>query len=93
MIMNDVTTWAHTNSGMRLSDMPGARCLNTVVRFTTAPASAEISVSVIMSAQMSTRWPGAYCGPESGTYANHPASAPAFTSNPPQRSKPPARKA
>src|SRR5690348_17774822 len=25
-IMNDVTSIAHTNSGMRLSDIPGARC-------------------------------------------------------------------
>ena len=31
MIMNEVTSIAQTNSGMRLSVMPGARSLNTVV--------------------------------------------------------------
>ena len=30
MIMNAVTSIAQTNSGMRLSDMPGARSLKTV---------------------------------------------------------------
>ena len=55
MIMNEVTTCDHTKRGMRFSDIPGARCLKTFVRVTTAPAKAEISVSVIMSAQTSTR--------------------------------------
>ena len=30
MIMKEVTSIAQTKSGMRLSDMPGARCLRTV---------------------------------------------------------------
>ena len=38
MIMNDVTSIAQTKSGMRLSDMPGARCLKTVTMISTATA-------------------------------------------------------
>ena len=46
---------------------PGARCLKMVTTISTATASAEISVKVIICAQMSARLPGAYCGPDSGT--------------------------
>ena len=66
-IMNATTSCAHTNSGMRLSDMPGARILNTVTMMFTAPQSAAISVNVTTCAQTSTRCPGEYAGPESGT--------------------------
>ncbi len=52
---------------MRLSDIPGARCLKMVVMRLTATASDEISVKVIICAQTSTRLPGLNCGPESGT--------------------------
>src|SRR6476646_625030 len=76
MIMNDTTTCAHTNSGMRFSDMPGARSLNGVAMMFTAAASAAISVKVTTCAQTSTRWPGENCGPESGGYAVQPASGP-----------------
>ena len=65
--MNDMMTIAHTNSGTRLSDMPGARCLNAVTMISTAATMAEISVNVIICAQMSTRLPGEYSGPASGT--------------------------
>ena len=58
MIMNDVTSCAQTNSGMRLSDMPGARCLKTVVMISTAPTSVLISTSVTICDQTSTRLPG-----------------------------------
>ena len=67
MMQNEVTSIAQTNSGMRSSDMPGARCLNTVTTISTATASAETSVKVIICAQMSERLPAPYCGPESGT--------------------------
>jgi len=67
MTTNEVTSIDHTNSGMRSSDMPGARCLRTVTTISTETASAETSVKVIIWAQMSARLPGAYCGPESGT--------------------------
>ena len=50
---------AQTNIGMRFSDMPGARSLKTVViSDSTATASAEISVKVIICAQTSARLPG-----------------------------------
>ena len=58
MIMNDVAIWAQTNSGMRRSDIPGARSLNAVVRISTAPASVLISTIVTICDQMSTRFPG-----------------------------------
>ena len=77
-IMNDTTSCAHTKSGMRLSDMPGARSLNAVTMMFTAATRAAISVNVTTCAQTSTRCPGEYCGPESGTYAVHPASGPMF---------------
>jgi hypothetical protein len=64
--MNEVTSIAQTKSGMRLSDMPGARCFKTVVMMLTAAASDEISVKVIICAQTSTLLPGEYSGPESG---------------------------
>ena len=55
--MNDVTTIAHTNTGMRLSDIPGTRILNTVTMISTATAIAETSVNVIIWAQTSERLP------------------------------------
>ena len=36
MIMKEVTSIAQTKSGMRLSDMPGARCLKMVTMSSTA---------------------------------------------------------
>ena len=65
--MNEVTIIAQTKIGMRLSDMPGARCLKMVVMRLTATASEEISVKVIIWAQTSTRLPGLNWGPERGT--------------------------
>ena len=44
--MKDVTTIAHTNTGMRLSDIPGARILNAVTMISTATAIADTSVNV-----------------------------------------------
>ena len=63
---------------MRLSDIPGARSLNTVAMTSTAATSPAISVNVTICAHTSTRCPGDCCGPASGTYANHPISGPAF---------------
>ena len=67
MTTNEVTSIDHTNSGMRSSDMPGARCFRMVTTISTETASAETSVKVIIWPQRSARLPGAYCGPESGT--------------------------
>ncbi len=58
MTMNDVAIWAQTNSGMRLSDIPGARSLNAVVMISTAPISVLISTIVTICDQTSTRLPG-----------------------------------
>ena len=58
MTMNAVTSIAHTNSGIRLSDMPGQRIFSVVTMSSTAATSAAISVNVISCAQMSTRLPG-----------------------------------
>ena len=66
MIMNAATSCAQTKSGMRLSDMPGARILNVVTMMFTAAQSAAISVKVTSCAQTSMRWPGENCGPDSG---------------------------
>ena len=52
---------------MRLSVMPGARFLKMVTISSMAPTSAAISVKVIVWAQTSTRLPGEYSGPASGT--------------------------
>src|SRR5689334_10215259 len=82
MTMKEVTTIAQTKIGIRLSDMPTAFCLNTVVMISTAVTRPEISVSVIIWDQKSARLPGEYSGPESGTYANQPASAPILSTKP-----------
>src|SRR5256885_1927985 len=87
--MNDVTTIAQTRTGTRLSDMPTARCLKTVVMISTAPTSADISVSVTMSAQISPRFPGENCAPASGTYETQPTSGPVLQISAPQSSSPP----
>ena len=78
MTMNAVTSIDHTYSGIRFSDIPGARCLNMVTMISTAATRAEISVRLTICDQTSTRFPMPYSGPDSGTYANHPASGPIF---------------
>jgi hypothetical protein len=40
MMTKEVTSIDQTKSGMRSSDMPGARCLNTVTTISTAPPPA-----------------------------------------------------
>ena len=49
-IMKEVTRVAQTKSGMRLSDMPGARVLRMVTMASTAATSAETSTKVMMVA-------------------------------------------
>src|SRR4051794_32920129 len=91
MMRKDVTSIDQTNTGMRSSVMPGARCLNVVTMISTATASADTSVKVIICAHTSARFPGEYSGPESGTYANQPMSGPIFSMNEIQRKDPPNR--
>ena len=64
--MKDWTSMLQQNSGMRFSDMPGARIFRIVAVSSVATHMAEISVNVIICAQTSTRLPGENCGPESG---------------------------
>ena len=64
--MNDVTRMLHTNSGMRLRDMPGVRCLKIVTIKVTATAIIEISVNVIVCAQISDPFVGSNGDSESG---------------------------
>ena len=66
MIRNEVTSIDQTNRGIRSSVMPGARCLKVVTMISTATASADTSVKVIICAQTSTRLPGEKSGPDSG---------------------------
>src|SRR5579872_1282715 len=80
-IMNATTSCAHTKSGMRSTDMPGARILNTVTMMLTAAHSAAISVNVTSWAHTSTRCPGAYSVSDNGTYANQPVSGAWFVSS------------
>ena len=44
MITNEVTSIDQTKSGMRSSDMPGARCFSTVTMVATATARDDTSV-------------------------------------------------
>src|SRR5205085_10819664 len=80
--MNDCTSIAQQNIGMRLSDIPGARILKIVAISSVATQSAETSVNVIIWAQKSTRLPGEKSGTESGGYANQPASRPVIVKKP-----------
>ncbi len=77
--MNACTSIAQTNSGIRDSAIPGARCLKMVAMTLTAPPSAASSVNVIICAHVSVRLPGEKAGPDSGVYANQPASGPMCT--------------
>ena len=63
MIITDVTSDAQTNSGMRRSDMPGARILRMVVVMSTATISPIASVRLTSMFQTSARLPMPYCGP------------------------------
>jgi hypothetical protein len=65
--MNAVTSSAHTNNGIRFSDMPGARSLKIVTIRHTAAASPEVSVKLTSWAQTSARLPIPNSGPASGT--------------------------
>ena len=66
MIITATTSIAQANKGMRAKVIPGARVLRIVQTSTTAAASAETSVKVIICAQMSARLPGENSGPDSG---------------------------
>src|SRR4051794_23471429 len=70
MTIIDSTSFSQSKIGMRFRVIPGARWRRMVVARQTATPSAETSVNVIICDQTSTRCPGEYCGPESGTYAN-----------------------
>src|SRR5215212_1654285 len=91
MIITATTSIAHANNGIRASVIPGARVLRMVATSTTAAASAETSVNVIICAQMSARLPGENCGPDKGVYANQPMSGAMFRANAPHNSMPPNR--
>src|SRR5690348_12634664 len=91
MIMKDWTSIDQQNIGMRLSDMPGARILRIVTMSSTDTHSAEISVKVIICAQTSTPLPDENCGPDSGGYANHPASGIMLKKAQPYNRSPPPR--
>jgi hypothetical protein len=55
--MKLTTSMAHTNRGMRFSDMPGVRSLRIVQIRQVATTSADTSVNVISCAQTSARLP------------------------------------
>ena len=64
--INEVTSMAHTKSGMRSSVMPGARSFRMVVISTIEVTRPGISVKVMSCAQKSARLPGENSGPDSG---------------------------
>src|ERR1700685_3706716 len=82
MTIKDCTSIDQQNSGMRFNVIPGARILKMVAISSAATHIAETSVNVIICAQKSTRLPGSNCGPESGEYANQPASGAALVNTP-----------
>src|SRR3954451_20943272 len=57
-IMNAMPRIAHTNVGMRLSDIPGARILNVVTMKFTAPAVDDTPTKITPSPQKSRLSPG-----------------------------------
>src|SRR5437868_14378471 len=67
MTMKAVVSCDQQNIGMRFSDIPGARSLKTVVMIETETVNADISVKVIICAQISARFPGEKLGPARGT--------------------------
>ena len=67
MIMNAITSEAHTKSGIRRSDIPGARILRMTVAMSTATMSPIASVKFTSTFQKSARFPIPYSGPARGT--------------------------
>lgn len=66
-IMKEVTSTAQTKSGIRSSDMPGARCRKIVTMSSIAATSAATSRKVIIVTQKSMAIPGENPRPASGT--------------------------
>ena len=65
--MNDVTTIAHTNTGMRLAVIPGARIFNAVAMISTASTRLATSLNVTICAYTSGRVAGGYYDNATGT--------------------------
>ena len=66
-IMNAIDSTDHTNSGMRLSVMPGARYLKIVTTKLMAPTVVEMPTNITPRPQKSTLRPGEYAFDVSGT--------------------------
>src|SRR5689334_6649630 len=81
-IIHAVISWVQTKIGMRLSDIPGARCLKIVVTIATAAERLLTSISETICDHKSIRWPGENAGPASGRYENHPISGPMLHKSP-----------
>ena len=63
-----------TNSGIRFTDIPGARSLKIVTMKLIAPDVVEMPRKIKPNVQKSMLRPGEYWPPVSGVYANQPPS-------------------
>ena len=70
---NEVTRVIHVKSGIRISDMPGARILTIVTMKLKAAASEAMPSTCRLTAQKSMPWPGLKSLPVIGAYPNQPA--------------------
>ena len=90
-IMNDVTSIAQANSGIRRRSMPGARPMRMATIISTAAATAAISEKVTPISQKSALSPGDQVASVSGTYMNQPESGTASKRKLEYRNRPPNR--
>ena len=72
--MNENTNIAHTNTGIRLSVMPGARSLKIVTMKLIAPTVVEMPTKITAKPQKSMLMPSEYGFDVRGVYANQPPS-------------------
>ena len=89
---NWTTSVIHTNTGMRIKVIPGARMLRMVTMKLTAAITDETPRISRLRVQKSTARPGAYCFDVKLAYANQPTSGGAPTRKLALRKIPPATK-
>ncbi len=87
--MMPTTSMAQAYTGMRDSDMPGARVNRMPTISSIAPAIAEISMKPIPSSQKSAFRPGEYSLLVSGGYMNQPPSGARPTNRVQKKARPP----
>ena len=89
MTMPPIASMTHAKTGMRPSDMPGARVRRIPTMSSIALAMAEISMKPIPRSQKSAPTPGEKRALVSGGYMNHPPSGARLAKRDVKKARPP----